>query len=260
MGSTFLLRYLEEIIPIRTPADQSERPIPVFFGPEVVKNPRGWLSILDQTVQRAGEEYFQNYLQTREIYIGESGGMRAQRPGPESGYDIQPAVDMRAIELHSRRFASLGADVLSNIDSRRPISATLTELFLQDLEHAPIPGVVWLIDGPAEKQWVGVNGIWHPMHDWLTGILHRAARGELPKFWIITGGRYSPIPLAQAEGFCCPLGEFDREAVEEYLDRRLPTSDHRYKEMVASLVLRETRHPAQVCQLIEGLIREVALE
>lgn len=268
MGSTFFLRYLEDRILVDRKL--SDPPVPVFFGPQDVINPMGWLHILDHTVQRAGEEHFQTYLQERELYMqsDEPATRLAQRPAPESAHDIQPAMDMRGIELLMRRPPSLTgqhsssrAGALTTLDWRIPISDILTTIFLEDLRRAPIPGVAWLIDGPPRPQWMGFNGMDQMMHNWLTGILRKAAEGMLPKLWVVVAGQYSPIPIAQApKGICCPLGEFDRQTVEEYLDRRLPTSDTRYRAMVAIAVLKQTRHPARVCDVIEELIREAALE
>lgn len=269
MGSTFLLRALEDRIPVKV----SNPPVPIFFEPKRVVNPEGWLYILDHTVQRVGEEHFQTYLcmqeRMQERLLSDIG--LAQRPAPESAHDIQPVMDARGIELYGRRcppltgqHSSSRAATLSILNLLKEISDTLTKTFLEDLERAPIPGVAWLIDGPPRPRWMGVEGVDKTMHDWLTDILRKAAAGQLPKLWVIMAGQYSPISPDQApvedEDFFCPLGEFDREAVEEYLDRRLPTSDTRYRAMVAIAVLKQTRHPKEVCNLIEKLIQEAALE
>lgn len=263
MGSTFLLRYLENQVAVASSGGSA--PFPIYFEPEVVTNPMGWLEILNRTVRRVGEEYFQLYRQTLETCIDSSRrASEQQRPGPGSAHDLQPTIGARGIELFGRRVSPRSGHqalsytgILDRLDWR--LAETLTTVFLQDLERAPIPGVVWLIDGPSQtgSSWVGP--VDHMMYDWLIDMLNNAIRGTLPKVWIVAGGRYPPIPANQIpRGIRCVLDVFDRQAVEEYLDRRLHTADAHYKAMVAILVLRHTRHPAEVCQYIENLIREVA--
>lgn len=266
MGSTFLLRYLEDQVAEANSAGSA--PFPIYFEPEVVINPMGWLEILNRTVQRVGDGHFPLYLQTLGTYTPSSRRTsEQQRPGPGSAYDIRPAIDAHGIKLFGRRVSPRSghqalsyAGILDRLDWR--LAETLTTVFLQDLERAPIPGVVWLIDGPPQtgsSSWVGP--VDHMMYDWLIDMLNNAIGGTLPKVWVVTGGRYPPMPASRVpREVRCVLDVFGREAIEEYLDRRLHTADAHYKAMVAILVLRHTSHPAQICEYIENLIREVANE